>query len=120
MTTAQTILNQQPGPLPITCQYTPESDEPVTLIFSGSVYTGNIDETIIGFDVKVNGETIGASTIASRSTSQYHFATVPGMVTTKLPFVERDGKIQPVTFELVANCDTLSGKTDYFSLCVIN
>ncbi len=63
MTTAQTILSNHPGPLPISAQYTPESDGPVTIIFSGSLTTGGMAGMPICFDLKVNGEAIGKSGI---------------------------------------------------------
>lgn len=121
MTTAQTILSNHPGPLPISVQYTPESDRPVTIIFSGSLTTGDIAEMPIWFDLKVNGETIGKSSICVSSTIDFHFATVPAMVDTSLPFVVKDDKVQPITIELVAgDTDSLSNKSDFFNVCVIS
>ncbi len=120
MPTAQTVLNNHPGPLPISVQYTPVSDAPVTIIFSGSLSTGDMAEMPIWFDLKVNGEAIGKSCICVGSTADYHFATVPAMVDTSLPFVIKDDKVQPVTIELVAgDTNSLSDKYDFFNLCVI-
>ncbi len=120
MTTSKTILSNHPGPLPISVQYTPESEEPVTIIFSGSLTTGDMAEMPISFDLKVNGEAIGKSSICVSSTENYHFATIPAMVDTSLPFVVKNDKVQPITIELVAgDSDSVSSKYDFFNVCVI-
>ena len=120
MSTAKTILSNQPGPLPISFQYTPEVDDTVTFLFSGSMWTGDTIEMPIGFELKVNGEGIGKSMICSSSTVKFHFATVPAMVDTKLPFVIKDGKVQPVTIELTAmSSDNLTDQNDFFNVCII-
>ena len=121
MSTAQTLLSNAPGPLPISIQYTPESDEPVTILFAGSVQSHDIATMQVGFDLKVNGETIGQSMINSSSSVSYHFATVPAMVNTSLPFNLKDDQVEPVTIQLSAsNNDSNTDKTDLFNVCIIN
>ena len=123
MSSAQVILSNKPGPLPISVTYTPESDEKVTLIFSGSVQSHDIAVMQVGFSLEVNGEIIGHSVIASTSSPDQRFATVPAMLSTKLPFnLDKDkGIVEPITFTLKPySSDSTTSKDDVFNLCVIN
>ncbi len=116
-----TILVNHPGPLPISIQYVPKSDVLETLAFSGSVSTHDIAMLPNGFEVKVNGETAGKSIIYCGQDGRVkHQATIATMVNYDIPFVVKDGVVQPVTIELVpASSDSESDSDDYYNLAII-
>lgn len=120
MSTSSSILVNHPGPLPISIQYTPTSDVPETLAFSGSVTTHDIASANNGFEVKVNGKPAGKSIIhCGQEGSVKHQATIPTMVNFDIPFVIKDDVVQPVTIELVpASSDSTTNRDDYFNLTI--
>lgn len=121
MSTSQVVFSNKPGPLPLSIEYTPISDEPVTIICSGSVQSHDIAEMQVGFNVEINGEPIGQSLILSSSSSDYRFATVPAMISTPLPFVIKDQEVVPITITLTPySSDSTTNKEDLFNLCIIN
>lgn len=116
-----TVLSNHPGPLPIKLHYTPRTNRPVTLIFSGSVQPGAelLDKTA-GFEVKVNGKKVGESMIREHK-SDTHQATITAMADTTLPFEIKDDKVEPVTIELdKMNIHTHTNEHDHFNLCIID
>jgi len=120
MSTANAILVNKPGPLPIKFNYVPESDVTETLAFSGSVSTHDIASQYNGFEVKVNGQSVGKSIIYSgQSGAVRHQATIPTMVNYDIPAVFKDGSVQPVTIELIpANSDSMTDQDDFFNLTI--
>jgi hypothetical protein len=119
MSNANAILVNHPGPLPIKLKYTPQSNLKETIAFSGSIFSNDIASENIGFELKVNGETIGKSTIYANDTRGVHHATTPTMVNYNLPIVFKDKKILPVTIELVSvNVDSKSDKNDFFNVTI--
>jgi hypothetical protein len=121
MPKASPVLVNHPGPLPISFEYTPTCDTVETIAFSGSVYTGDLAESVIGFELNVDGKSVGKSLICTNQTDGFHHATVPVMVQYDIPFVIKDGKVQPVTIELVQNdSDSLSNELDFFNVTIID
>ncbi len=122
MTLVNTLLVNHPGPLPIKVQYVPVGPEVIeTLAFSGSISTHDIATMPNGFEVKVNGKSVGKSLIVcGQEGSVKHHATIATMVNYDIPFVLKDGKVVPVEIELVpASSDSTTDKYDFFNLAVI-
>ena len=121
MAIANTVLVNHPGPLPIKVEYTPDADVPETLFFSGSISTHDIATIVNGFEVKINGESVGKSVVyCGQEGSVKHHPTIPTMVNYDIPFVIVDGVVQPVTIELVpASSDSVTDKWDFFNLTII-
>ena len=80
----QVILNQQPGPLPITISFTAPTDGPSCIVVSGSVWTQTANQ-IIGIEVSLDGKPIGSASIFSNLAST-HRAVVPTYIPLKLTF----------------------------------
>jgi hypothetical protein len=122
MSNANAVLVNKPGPLPISFEYTPHSDVAETIAFSGSVSTHDIAALHNGFELKVNGDSVGKSIICSgQEGSVKHQATVATMVNYDIPFVIKDDKIQPVTIELIpATSDSETNKDDFFNVTIFN
>ena len=118
MSHVKTVLVNHPGPLPISVQYTPTADVSEAIWFCGSVRTGDLASKPIGFELKVNGESVGKSLICTQDTNNAHKATVPTMVSYDIPFVVKDGKVQPVMIELVGTWDAYATEEDFFNVSI--
>lgn len=122
MALANALLVNQPGPLPIKVKYLPVGPDVVeTIAFSGSISTHDIAAIPNGFEVKVNGKSVGKSIIVcGQEGSVKHHATIPTMVNYDIPFVMKDGKVLPVEIELVpASSDSITDSSDFFNLAIL-
>ena len=95
-----------------------------TIAFSGSVYSPDIADTSVGFDLKINDKMVGSSLIHTKQARgepapALHHATVPTMVDYDIPFIVVGSKVQPVTIEMVPhNLDSMSDKNDHFNVTI--
>ncbi len=108
----QVILNQQPGPLPITISFTAPTDGPSCIVVSGSVWTQTANQTI-GIEVSLDGQTIGSASIFSNAPAT-HRAVVP----TYIPVTLSVGD-PPPPHKLVlsaATPATISDLNDFFDV----
>lgn len=121
MSNANAILVNHPGPLPLKLSYTPDSNATESIAFSGSIFTGDIAFVNVGFELKVDGKTVGKSIIHTHDIHGVHQATIPTVVNFDIPFVMKDDKVKPVTIELVPlNYDSLSTKDDFYNVTIYN
>jgi hypothetical protein len=78
----QIILNQKPGPLPISATFSALSDGPSTLIIHGSVWSTSANQKV-GFAVQLDGTQVGTAQLFSNGANT-HRAVVPAYIPIKL------------------------------------
>lgn len=107
----QVILNQKPGPLPLTATFNSLSDAPSTLIVSGSVWSIAVNQTI-GISIQLDGVQVGTAQLFS-NTGSTHRAVVPAYIPIKL----QQGQ-HKLTLALMPNTQTTSDLNDYFTAVI--
>ena len=106
----QNVINAN-GPLPVSNEFTAESDAQMVLFVSGSAWTQEAGNWI-GIDVQVDGQSIGmASVYTNEATS--HRALIPIL----LP-VTVSGGSHTITFNPL-NGYTIADENDYFNATLI-
>jgi len=78
------VLLSQPGPLPITVNFSALSDAPVTLEVNGSIWTQTAN-SLIGIQIAIDGAVAGKAEIFSNGAST-HRAAVPAYIPLQLKF----------------------------------
>lgn len=112
------IYSGYPGSLPFKIQYTPEIDQAVTLILTGSAYSTN-GNVKIGISVDVNGSHATSAEIFSNGPST-HRALVSQPSNYTFPFEVIDGVVQPVTITFNnQNSNTIFDINDSITLMVL-
>lgn len=76
------VIVSQPGPLPITANFSAPSDDPMYLEVNGSVWCSTANE-LIGIDVALDGNVLGTAQIYSNEPSS-HRAVVPAYLEVQL------------------------------------
>jgi len=105
--------------LPQEIKVTPESDAPVILQLSGTVYTYNQNKEI-GLTVSVGGDPLISATLYANQNG-VHVATGVALQSVRLPVKYVDGVIQPITYTIdKMNADTLFDAQDTVSLLQID
>ena len=104
------ILKAQ-GPLPIKAQFSSESDGPVILLISGSVWSTTAG-AMIGFNVSLNGTVISENSIYSNG-PETHRNVIPTYVTANLSFGTNVLTIEANTAE------TVSDENDRYNIFMI-
>lgn len=110
------IFSGNPGALPHSFSYTPESDSPVIIYFSGSAWT-SVANTPIGLKLTINGADITTTTIWSNGPTT-HRALVPSLVKYKFPLNVVNGVVQPVTITISALANTIFDVNDTIFLAI--
>lgn len=111
------LFENTSGPLPLKTQITPTGDLPETIFISGSC-SATEDGQKIGFELYVAGE-LASSSVVYADKANEHKTTIPVLFDYNIPFVFKDGNIQPVDIELRAIVGTQSDSNDMFNLTVI-
>lgn len=123
------IMNNKAGnplngnePVNVSGYFTPHSDETVTLVFSGSVWTES-PESLIGIQLQIGGKIVAVSKVYANQ-ENVHMATVPAVVDINLPFaLKSDHTGTPEEVEFIVsplNSDTMFDVNDYFTAYVIH
>ena len=121
MSHVNAVLVNHPGPLPISFEYIPVSDEAEAIWFSGSIRAGDIATVKIGFELRVDGVKVGESLITAGDDQNPHHATVATMVNYDIPYVfdPKTGQAKPVTIELALLSDSFSETGDFYNVAII-
>ena len=105
------ILNQAPGPLPLTVSFNLPTSGPACLMVSGSVWTQHPNQ-MIGIQISVDGKAVGTASIYSNLQAT-HRAVIPSFI----PVQFEVGNHQLVLSQL--NSVTVSDINDRFDVALI-
>ncbi|MCB0713262.1 MAG: hypothetical protein KDD67_13100 [Ignavibacteriae bacterium] len=100
MAQVQVVINQV-GPLPITQTFTSEIDMEAMLFVSGSVWSNDANQ-MIGIEVLLDGEALGAAEIFSNGATT-HRAVVPQYIPINLTIGDHTITLQASTGETVSD-----------------
>lgn len=107
----QVILNQKPGPLPISVTFNALSDAPSTLMVHGSVWSTSANQKV-GFAVQLDGTQVGTAQIFSNGAST-HRAVVPAYI----PLQLKQGQ-HTLNLVLLPGTSTTSDLNDVFTVVI--
>lgn len=113
-------LDANGKPQSLSGHFTPPSEEPVTIVFSGSLWT-NAQGVTIGFELLIDGKVVGQSQVFANQGS-VHVPTIPAVVNVQLPYKINPTTQAPEAVEFVIqvmNDDTLIDFNDYFTAYII-
>lgn len=116
------VFVNEPGPLPLSAEVAPTGNAKEVIFISGSCFADQ-DNQMIGFEVLINGEVVGASKIFSDAKKQ-HRATVPVVFEYNIPFTFADAEakkpeVNAVKVELKALDNTQTNEHDLFNLTIV-
>ena len=113
------IYQGQPGGLPFSITYTPDSDATQTLMLAGSAYSGT-KYLLIGIELVFDGNVVATSAVWTNE-SESHKALSPGFGTVQFPLkFDDNGNIQPVTLTINPAFDgTVFDVNDFLSVVLM-
>ena len=114
------IIYEGTPSLPYSFQYTPTSDAPMMIYFSGTAWT-NTENSRIGLQLLVNGSVIADAMIFSNTPAQ-HRALQTGLAMYTFPFSvdPNTQKVNPVTIEIQAMPGTNFDVNDFICVACFN